>query len=332
MARTRVPDLARAAAMRDAVLFEGPDRGRRLSRFWILLVLSSVIAAAGVIGDSTATVIGAMIVAPMMLPIQGAMISTVLGDRTQLIRCAALVLTAALTVVAIGYLLALTVAVDIVAATNSQVSGRVHPRLIDLVAALGTGVVGSIALIRRDISDTLPGVAIAISLVPPLSVVGITLEAHAYGEALGALLLFITNVAAILATGIALMTACGFHRIASESRGPEGGGVSQRRAALVVAGMLLLVGIPLSASTVDTSARALRESTVNDIASEWLEGTEWQVLEVSSDLDATTLRVSGPEPAPDTGTLRNALQQAGVDIRGIEVELVPSNTVLLESP
>ena len=53
----------------------------------------------------------------------------------------------------------------------------VHPRLVDLLAALAIGAVGSVAHVRRDISDTLPGVAIAISLVPPLSVVGFTFEA-----------------------------------------------------------------------------------------------------------------------------------------------------------
>lgn len=52
--------------MRDAVLFEGPEVRHRLSRFCILIALASVIAAAGVAADSTATVIGAMIVAPLM--------------------------------------------------------------------------------------------------------------------------------------------------------------------------------------------------------------------------------------------------------------------------
>ena len=65
------------------------------------------------------------------------------------------------------------------AETNSQVAGRVNPRLVDLLAALATGAVGSIALARDDISDTLPGVAIAVSLVPPLAVVGLTLESGA---------------------------------------------------------------------------------------------------------------------------------------------------------
>ncbi len=57
--------------MRDALLFDGPERGRKLSRFWALLLLAAVIATAGVVTDSTATVIGAMIVAPLMTPISG---------------------------------------------------------------------------------------------------------------------------------------------------------------------------------------------------------------------------------------------------------------------
>ena len=72
--------------MRDQLFFEGPEEGRRLSRFWILLVLAAVIAAAGVVADSTATVIGAMIVAPLMTPILGMMLAIVLADRLNLVR------------------------------------------------------------------------------------------------------------------------------------------------------------------------------------------------------------------------------------------------------
>ena len=192
--------------MRDSVFFEGPDASQRISRFWILLILAAIIAAAGVVADSTATVIGAMIVAPLMTPILGTMLSVVLADRTNLVRSILLVAAGAATAIAIGWLIGLLVTTDVVAATNSQVAGRVHPRLIDLLAAFATGVVGSIALVRRDIADTLPGVAIAISLVPPLSVVGLTLESGEPREAFGALLLFATNVTAILLSGIIVMS------------------------------------------------------------------------------------------------------------------------------
>ena len=64
--------------MRDQLFFDGPERNRRLSRFWLLLPLSAVIASAGVVSDSTATVIGAMIVAPLMTPILGIVLAVVL--------------------------------------------------------------------------------------------------------------------------------------------------------------------------------------------------------------------------------------------------------------
>src|SRR2546421_10301135 len=145
--------------MRDQLFYEGPERGRRLSRYWLLLPLAAVIASAGVVSDSTATVIGAMIVAPLMTPILG----IVLADGANLRRCVLLVVAGAAAVVVIGWLLGLFVPYAVVAATNSQVAARVTPRIVDLVAALATGAVGSVALARSDISDTLPGVAIAIS-------------------------------------------------------------------------------------------------------------------------------------------------------------------------
>ena len=148
--------------IRDAVFFEGTDVRQRLSRFWILITLASIIAAAGVAADSTATVIGAMIVAPLMTPILGTMLAVVLADRTNLTRSHLHVAGGALVAVGIGWLVGVLVVDPVVAETNSQVAQRVHPRLIDLLAALATGAVGSVALVRRDISDTLPGVAIAI--------------------------------------------------------------------------------------------------------------------------------------------------------------------------
>jgi hypothetical protein len=125
--------------MRDQLFFEGPERGRRLSRYWLLLPLAAVIASAGVVSDSTATVIGAMIVAPLMTPILGIVLAVVLADRANLRRCLMLVVAGAAAVVAIGWLLGLFVPYPVVAATNSQVAARVTPRIVDLVAALATG-------------------------------------------------------------------------------------------------------------------------------------------------------------------------------------------------
>lgn len=319
--------------VREAVFFEGPRAAQKLSRFWILLVLAAVIAAAGVVADSTATVIGAMIVAPMMTPIQGIMVATVLGDRRNLTRSVLLVVAGALAAVGIAYAVGLLSLNDIVAATNGQVSARVNPKLIDLLAALGTGVVGSIALVRKDISDTLPGVAIAISLVPPLSVVGVTLESGAYAQAGGAALLFLTNVAAILVTGIVVM---GVYGVRAPDPAPADGAVAEAaarrpgRALITIVSMVVVIGIPLTLATVSSTSDALRTAQVQQLTRDWLAGTEWDLLGVTSDADALRIQVTGPDPAPSTAALGAALRDAGIDTQGVEVELIPSITRSLD--
>ena len=120
--------------MRNDLFFEGAERNRRLSRFWLLLPLAAVIASAGVVSDSTATVIGAMIVAPLMTPILGIVLAVVLGDGTNLRRSVLLVVAGIAAVVAIGWLAGLFVPYPVVAATNSQVAARVTPRVVDLIA------------------------------------------------------------------------------------------------------------------------------------------------------------------------------------------------------
>jgi uncharacterized hydrophobic protein (TIGR00271 family) len=315
--------------MRDAVFFEPPDMSRKLSRFWTLLILASIIAASGVVADSTATVIGAMIVAPLMTPILGTMLAVVLGDRSNLLRSIALVATGAIAAIAIGYLVGTLVTNDVVAATNSQVAGRVTPRLIDLLAALATGVVGSVALVRRDISDTLPGVAIAISLVPPLSVVGLTMEAGHYSESAGALLLFGTNVAAILATGIAVMGLYRVHRLVDPAGTPERRAVNRRNAVLLIMAFFVLIGTPLFISSTRIAANSTREGDVRRITQAWARPIDWVVLDVTSSNSGVNIRIAGAPPLPEPAGLAAALQAGGIDPSDVTVEFIPQTVVAL---
>ena len=325
-----MPSVAAAeiARMRESVFFEGPELGRRLSRFWILLVLAAIIAAAGVVGDSTATVIGAMIVAPLMLPIQATMLSVVLADRVNLMRSLALVVAGASTAILIGWLMGFVVVGDVVAATNSQVAAR----LIDLLAALATGVVGSVALARRDISDTLPGVAIAISLVPPLSVVGLTLNAGEYSQAGGAMLLFLTNVAAILLTGTVVMAIYGVHRLTAPDVPSAIKAVDRRKAIVVIVAMLVLVGVPLTTASMRIARETTRESTVREVAQRRSAETGWQLVRVSLTNGKLTARFEGPLPVPSVDVLREAVAARGVDLDSVRIELVPLATIELGDP
>ncbi|TFD32997.1 DUF389 domain-containing protein [Cryobacterium cryoconiti] len=326
----KLPRLAMndVAYMRETVFYEGPRFRERVSRFWILLVLASVIAAAGVASDSTATVIGAMIIAPLMIPIQGTMLATVLGDPKNLSRSIGLMLAGAAAAIGIAVLVGLLLPVDVLAENNSQVAARVHPRLIDLLAALGTGVVGSIALVRRDISDALPGVAIAISLVPPLSVVGFTFEAGALLQSLGALLLFMTNVAAILGTGIVVMALYGVNRLGEAPATPRARRTHRRNGILVAVAMGVIVLVPLSVSSVSVARSSIFEASVQSVSQRWATDAGWRLQRVATDPDNTVVvSVEGSLPLPDTTVLEQELRAGGLDPKQVRLVLVPAYTV-----
>jgi uncharacterized hydrophobic protein (TIGR00271 family) len=310
------------ARMRDNLFFEGPDISARLSRFWLLLLLAAVIATAGVVADSTATVIGAMIVAPLMVPILGTVVAVVLADRTNVLRSLALVVLGASAVIVIAYVLGLLVGSPVTAANNSQVAARVTPSLVDLIAALATGAVGSVALARDDISDTLPGVAIAISLVPPLAVVGLTLESGDPSDAFGAFLLFVANVSAILVTGLLVMSVYRVHRIAPIVVGTKQ--VHRGRAASVIVLALVLVAIPLTAVSLQLRAINQTEATVSSLADSWAGAAGWEVISIDSGIDGVVIRAIGPLPQPDTASLRSSIADAGLTATEVTVELVPS--------
>ncbi|MGR2752847.1 DUF389 domain-containing protein [Agromyces arachidis] len=314
--------------MRDSVFFEGPTTRRKVQRFWILLTLSSVIAAAGVVGDSTATVIGAMIVAPMMLPIQGTMLATVLGDRRALTRSVLMMIGGAAAAIAIGWLVGLLAAAPITEETNSQVAARATPGLIDLLAALATGAVGSIALVRKDISDTLPGVAIAISLVPPLVVVGIAAESGDWGSSIGSLLLFTANVAAILGTGVVIMAVyrvAKWGRVDAASLPPGTKTVNRRRSNLAIAGMLVLVALPLGLSTFVSTTLNTRQAEITQTARAWGLERDLDVISVEYVSALSYLvRITGGDAAPDISELGDRLESAGIDPADIDVEWIPS--------
>ncbi len=300
------------------------DQPRQRSAFWALLVLAAVIAGAGVVADSVATVIGAMIVAPLMTPILGTALGLVLADRRRVVRSAVLVVAGAVVVVALGYALGLLVPGPIVADTNTQVAGRVDPKLIDLVSALATGAVGAFALVRSDISDALPGVAIAISLVPPLSVVGLTLESGAPAQAAGALLLFATNVTAIIATGTVVLIG---YRVRAAALGAgQPVGRLRARTIVVVALLVLVVAVPLGLGSYQVFRDQAIVATAQPVADRWARARSWQVVQVSMQRGVLRVAAVGPPPGADAPSLRRALDQAGLAEVPARLSLVVGGT------
>ena len=140
--------------------------------FFILLISSAVIATLGLISNSTAVVIGAMIVAQLMDPIFSLAFGLAVSDGRLIRRSAVTVGFGVLAVVGTASLISWGLGVSYV---QSQITGRTSPNLIDLGIAIAAAVAGSFSMTRKQLSNSIAGVAIAVALVPPLCVSGIGL-------------------------------------------------------------------------------------------------------------------------------------------------------------
>lgn len=148
--------------------------GAALARFSVLMFLSSMVAAVGLLQNSAAVVIGAMMIAPLMSPIMGVAASLVMGWGLRLAQGLLLVATSALGAVAIGWMFAAMLSPS-GAGLPAEVVARCSPDIRDLLVALGAGAAGAFATVHKKISVALPGVAVAVAVVPPLAAVGVLL-------------------------------------------------------------------------------------------------------------------------------------------------------------
>ncbi|MDI9976014.1 TIGR00341 family protein [Rhodococcus sp. IEGM 1307] len=275
------------------------DRDAKRSAFWVMLTLSAVIAVAGVVGDSTATVIGAMIVAPLSTPILGVGLGITTGNGRLIGHSLFYVLAGIALVVVLGMAFAQVLPNPSSVLTNSQVTGRTSPTLMDLAAALATGLVGAVAVARKDVGDVLPGVAIAISLVPPLAVVGVCLGSGAPSLAVGAFVLFASNVVAMVITATAVLVAAGYAREVGSATGAH-----RRRAYTVLALVLVAVAIPM----VVNSLSSLWAQQISTAAENWLAGTPGaEVTDVTWQGGTATVAVLGPETLPPVDELEKSV-------------------------
>jgi uncharacterized hydrophobic protein (TIGR00271 family) len=178
-------------------------------RFAALMTLSTVIAVQGLLADSTAVVIGAMLVAPLMLPVLGVAAALVMGWKRRLVRQGIVALLGSAGAVGLAYLGSFLMP-GTPDPLPGEVLARTSPNFLDLGIALAAGAAGAYAQVHRQASDALTGVAVAVALVPPLASVGILLEVGRYDLARGGLLLFLANVTGITLAAALTFIACRF--------------------------------------------------------------------------------------------------------------------------
>jgi len=193
----------------DQLFPRGMPRRQFFTRFVSLMMLSTAIAVFGILGDSTAVVIGAMLVAPLMFPVLGVAAAVVMGWPRRIVSRALLVAAGSLLAVLLAAMISFLIP-GMATPLPAELMARTSPNLLDLGIALAAGAAGAYGQVRRHASDVLTGVAVAVALVPPLAVVGITLQLTEWQLALGATLLFLANVVGIVIAASATFLAAGF--------------------------------------------------------------------------------------------------------------------------
>lgn len=259
--------------------------------FIVLVIASCAIATFGLIANSAAVIIGAMIVAPLMSPITAFAFGVVNADPR--------VTRGSLTTLAVGVALALAISTILSFVTGvpnygSEILARGAPTLLDLGVALAAGFVAAYARVRSEISATLAGTAIAVALMPPVCTIGIGLAHFDATLARGAALLFVTN---LLGIAFACMLAYALTGFASWERA---------RAGLAwIAILVAVVAIPLGVSF----ARLLNQSRLEHAFQSALTGgtvTFRRVTIVATEFDwldsppSVELTVRAAEPITST--------------------------------
>ncbi len=223
--------------------------------YFAFIVLSTVIAVGGLLLDSAATIIGAMVVAPLMGPAITASAGSVLAERDLAMRGIVLqvagLLLAIAVAAALGALLRGTVIVppgtDI--RTIPQIAERTSPDFLALFIAFGSGIAGAIS-VSRGSGATLVGVAIAVALIPPAGTAGLGI-AWGFGEvAASASVLVLVNLLAINLSALTVFRLSGYRPERTDDREAVRVSVFRRGAILVVAlvGLSVVLGLVTVAS------------------------------------------------------------------------------------
>jgi uncharacterized hydrophobic protein (TIGR00271 family) len=304
-------------AMLDELFFEGPELVPYLYRLTVLMGLASTIAALGLIADSAAVVIGAMLVAPLMTPVMASSASLTMGWTGRQLEAGLLVVLASVEAIAVAWAVSAVVPAFRPVFLSHELLSRTEPSLLDLAIAIAAGAAGAYVTVRRKAAGALPGVAIAVALVPPLAAVGVLLELGRGHLATGALLLYATNLFAIVLSAAVVFLLTGFVPM----------GLARRRGRRITLGVLttlLAVGgvaYPLQRESRNVLGKARGEQAVGEAVNEWLDGTSLEVTGEGVDVKhgglVVTVDVVGAKPPPPAAALAKLVTER--DHRHVEL-------------
>lgn len=176
--------------------------------FYLILILSAVITTFGIVLDNVAVVIGGMLVSPLLSPLLAVSMGIVLADYKLILRSLKIVLYSVGFVVMISLIFAFFL---VEKELNSEIVSRIYPNLLYFGIALASGVAAAIAIAKEEFSERMVGVAVAIALLPPLSVIGIGIAYWNMEVLSGSLSLFLVNLFGILLGSLIIFSLLRFY-------------------------------------------------------------------------------------------------------------------------
>jgi uncharacterized hydrophobic protein (TIGR00271 family) len=265
------------------------ERTRLTLSYISLLLASTMLSTLGLLMENIPVVIGGMIISPLMWPL----IKTSLGvcyERLEYIRQALELLFLSI-IFSIGSGIIITY-ISPLQFLNNTIINLANPTLLDLIIALVAGAVASVSLIQPKINDSLAGVAIATSLMPPLCNVGISIALGRPDLALNSLTLFIVHVISIIFIAIVIFGSAGLRSKAKTS-------IIKQRTLILLTVILTLLSIPLfiymrnyalSTSSISVVQEVLEEDlgsistqfSVSDIKTEIRRSEDSEILAVNA--------------------------------------------------
>lgn len=297
--------------------------------FLAMNTLAAIIASYGLLANSAAVVIGAMIVAMLFSPILGLALGLVEGER--------LLVRHAIKSLVIGSILVYTTAfiigfVHTDIPITPEIMARTAPNFLDLMVAFAGGAAGAYATISPRLSTSFVGVAIATALVPPLCASAILLGHGEFALARGAFVLTFTNIVAIQFVSSVVLWLNGFHGFHFWQKNTVWELLKRNIVTLVLLACLV---VALSINLHNVVAQQLYESKVRRIVSEQLVNYPYLRLirvniEPQSDKWLVRVAVGGlkkPETSfvrllEDKLTLENQEKPAAVRVRFVQVEVI----------
>ena len=304
----------RRDVLEDLFVFGKTNQSPFLIRMGVLMILSTIIATAGLLSDSAAVVIGAMLVAPMMNPVMAAAGAVVMGWSRRFYGAIWLVLSMGIGAILLSAFITL-LSPDIVFIPE-QVLARTKPTFYDLLIALAAGSAGAYTITHKE-SGAIPGVAVAVALLPPLASAGVLLVTGELELALRAVVLFFTNLVAMILAGALTFMACGVSPASARKR--SAGFIKSQLwlfALLVVA-----ICIPLYFYSQKIIFNADYKAARSETLQNWLRENELVLTDVEILLEDKVifLALEGPNPPVSI----RALYESIVTGAGLESEETP---------